>query len=170
MEIRLATQSDAERVQNIAYSAMHTFGLVPDPDEIDVELGRFGEILEGLLLQLVACSGDIILGCISLSRKDSVTGKISGFYVDPAFRGQGIGEKLLERTVRYAHTIPLSGVYLETWDKMEVAVRLYAKFGWQRIGDPPAESGAQRAYYLSLQSDNQMLCVIRNEAIGPSEA
>ncbi len=157
VEIRLATKSDAEQVRKIAYSAMHTFGLVPDPEGIDIEVGRFGESFEGALLQLVACCGDEILGRISLSQKDSKTAKISGFYVDPSHRGKGIGEKLLVSTIRHAQKIPLSGIYLETWDKMEAAVRLYVKFGWYRVSDPPEESGAQRAYYLSLNTDNKPL-------------
>ncbi len=157
VEIRVAMHSDAEQVQEMAYSAMRAFGLAPDPEGIYVELGRFGEKLNGLLIQLVACVGDRIAGCISLSRKDPSTGKLSGFYVDPCFRGRGIGEKLIERTVSYAQTISLAGIYLETWDKMEAAVHLYIKLGWKRIDDPPAESGAQRAYYLELTADNKPL-------------
>lgn len=152
MEIRLATRHDAEQVQRLAYPAMRSFGLVPDPEGVDLEIGRFGEQLEGMLLQLVAHREDVILGCISLSQKDSITGKISGFYVGPDYRGKGIGESLLTATIGHAQSIPLAGIYLETWDKMEAAVRLYTKFGWKRVNDPPKASGAQRAYYLSLLS------------------
>lgn len=154
MEVRKGNQSDAAQVQKLTYSAMHLFGLVPDPNGIDIELGHFGEQLDEFLLQLVACDGDKIIGCISLMRFDSFKGKLTGFYVDPACQGRGIGKMLLKSTIDQAKSIGLTGIYLETWDKMETAVHIYQKFGWKRVNDPPRDSGAQRAYYLPFTADN----------------
>ncbi len=134
---------------------MELFGLIPDPDAIDIELGRFGEQLDDFFLQLVACEGDKIIGCISLLRFDSREGKLSGFYVDPICQGLGIGEKLLKSIVDHAKSIGLTGIYLETWDKMEAAANLYKKIGWKRVNDPPRVNGAQRAYYLCLPVDHK---------------
>ncbi len=152
MELRIGKQADAVHVREVAYSAMHSFGLTPDPKGIDIELGRFGEKLDILLLQLVACEGNKVTGCISLSRLDSSIGKLSGFYVDASYHGQGIGKKLIARVIDHAKSISLNGIYLETWDSMVAAIHLYTKFGWNRIADPPKESGAQRAYYLELSA------------------
>lgn len=154
MEIRIGKQSDAEQVQKIAYSAMHLLGLIPDPEGIDIELGQFGEKLDVFLLQLVAIVGDNVVGCISLRQLDACTGKLCGFYIDPAYRGRGIGKRLINNIIVYAKSTFLDGIYLETWDKMEAAVHLYSRFGWKQINDPPEESGAQRAYYLELTTDS----------------
>ena len=150
MKIRVATESDAPSVQSMAYSAMYTYGLVPDPDGVDFALGHFGESFDGLLIQLVAYLNDDIVGCITLSRKNFYTGKISGFYVEYALRGQGIGAALIEAIIQHAQSIGLSGIYLETWGKMEAAVALYRKYGWRHTEDLPQDSGAERAFFLQI--------------------
>ena len=164
MEVRKGKQSDAAQAQKLSYSTMQLFGLVPDPNGIDIELGRFGEQLDEFLLQLVACEDDKIIGCISLLRFDSCEGKLSGFYVDPTHRGRGIGERLLKNTIDHAKSIGLTGIYLETWDKMEAAANLYKKFGWKRVNDPPRDSGAQRAYYLRLPANNKPRHLMQKDA------
>ena len=79
-----------------------------------------------------------------------MTEKITGFYIDSKYRGQRAGHLLLSEAVNRAKLSALGGVYLDTLDKMEVAVTLYKKFGWKKIEDPPPNSGAQRRYFLRL--------------------
>ena len=155
MEVRKGNRSDAAQVQKLSYSIMLQFGLVPDPNGLDNELGYFGEQSDEFLLQLVAYDGDTIIGCISLMRYESCEGKLSGFYVDPTYQSRGIGERLLKNTIEHAKSIGLTGIYLETWDKMQAAVHIYKKFGWKMVNDPPQDSGAQRAYYLRLTADHK---------------
>jgi GNAT superfamily N-acetyltransferase len=164
MEVRKGKQSDAAQAQKLSYSTMQLFGLVPDPNGIDIELGHFGEQFDEFLLQLVACESDKIIGCISLLRFDACEGKLSGFYVDPTYQGRGIGQRLLKSTLDHAKSIGLTGIYLETWDKMEAAANLYKKFGWKRVNDPPRDSGAQRAYYLRFTADNKQSHLMQKDA------
>ena len=148
--IRDGNISDAEAVKLIAYPIMESFGIEPDPNDLDYELGHFGENYIGIIAQLVAILGSKIVGSIILKRHLQNDGKITGFYVDPKYRGQRAGHLLLSETVNRAKLYSLGGVYLDTLDKMEVAVTLYKKFGWKQIEDPPPNSGAQRRYFLRL--------------------
>ncbi len=153
--IRNGTPSDGESVRSIAFAVMKSFELEPNPDGIDFELGHFGENHSGILAQLVACKKEVVIGSVILVKKSTMVGKLTGFYVDPKSRGLGAGKKLLVEVINRAKNTGLSGIYLETWDKMEQAVRLYKKFGWERASDPPIKSGAQRSYYLEIEKDNK---------------
>lgn len=148
--IRDGNISDAEAVRLIAYPIMKSFGIEPDPNGLDYEIGHFGENYVGSVAQLVASLGSRIVGSIILKRHRQNDGKISGFYVDSKYRGQGAGHLLLTEAVNRAKLSGLGGVYLDTLDKMDVAVTLYQKFGWKQIEDPPPNSGAQRRYFLRL--------------------
>jgi len=77
-------------------------------------------------------------------------GKLTGFYVDPKWRGQGIGSALLARATDAGKAAGLSRLHLETWHFMKAAIHLYQRANWTRSADPPPSSGADRAYDLIL--------------------
>ncbi len=148
--IREGILSDAESVRSIAFPIMGFFGMKPDPNGLDFELGHFGEIYSGAIAQLVAILYSRIIGSIILRHQPPNSGKITGFYVDSKFQGQKAGQLLLSEVINRAQMHDLDGIYLDTWDKMETAVGIYKKFGWKQIEDPPPNSGANMRYYLSL--------------------
>ena len=150
IEIRDGLLSDAGAVRSMAFSIMKSFGMDPDPNGLDFELGHFGENYPGIVAQLVACKGIRLIGSLILRRQLPNDGKMTGFYVDSSHRGLGAGHLLLSEAINRAKSAGLDGMYLDTWDKMETAVELYKKFGWKQIEDPLKSSGAQRRYYLRL--------------------
>ena len=52
----------------------------------------------------------------------------------PAYRGQGIGRRLLEVCIDRAWSAGITRVELETREDNEVAIRLYARLGFEREG------------------------------------
>ena len=155
--IRRATTGDREAVLGIATAGMQEFGLVPDFAGLDVELGRIGEDHEGTIAEFVAVVGTAVCGSIVISGKGGRVGKLSGFYVSDTYRGHGIGRALLSAAVEAARRHGTERLYLETWGRMDAAVRLYESTGWERGEDPPANSGAERSYWLALNAPNKEL-------------
>ena len=148
--IRNGTVEDGDRVREIAFDTFPDFGMVPDPEGIDSELGSFGETSPELIAQLVAEVGSVVIGSVILSRSNETRGKLTGFYVDPSYRGHGAGRALLVELFEKAKKAKLREIYLETWGKMEAAIHLYESLGWIREEDPAPESGASRSYLLKL--------------------
>src|SRR5262249_1040618 len=85
-----------------------------------------------------------------ISAKEGRVGKLSGLYVSEAYRGHGIGRALLQAAVEAARGAGLVRLYLETWGRMNAAVRLYESSGWVRGEDLPISRGADRSYWLEL--------------------
>ena len=129
---------------------MESFGIIPEPEGLDFDLGHFAENFSDSIAQLVACKGKTIIGSIILKKKSPTFAKLTGFYVNPEFHGQGVGKGLLNEVINRARKNASDGIYLSTCDNMESAIHLYNKYGWKRISDPPKNSGAQRSYYLNL--------------------
>ena len=81
----------------------------------------------------VARQGERIVGTGAARRKDGY-GEVKRMYVDPAWRGQRVGARLLatlEAAMR-AQALPLAR--LETGEAQREAVRLYERCGYRRCG------------------------------------
>ncbi|WP_317204856.1 GNAT family N-acetyltransferase [Janthinobacterium sp.] len=148
--VRMARAEDGDAVRGIAAVAMRDFGLEPDFAGLDRELGLFGQAVRGGGAQLVAEVDGRVAGSLILAPAGARTLKLSGFYVDAALRGRGVGRALLLRAIAFAREGGNAGIELETWDKMAAAVALYTTLGWRRGARLPAASGAEWAYTLDL--------------------
>jgi GNAT superfamily N-acetyltransferase len=148
--LRRAILGDREAVLGIAAAGMRQFGLEPDFHGLDADLGRLGEERPDVVAEFVAEVDNGICGSAVLTATTEAIGKLSGLYVSPTFRGQGVGRALLIAAVDAGRTAGLAQLYLETWGKMSTAVRLYESSGWVRGIDLPASSGADRSYWLEL--------------------
>lgn len=150
--VREAMPADRDRVQQIASAAMRSFGIEPDFADLDRDLGRFGDLgtEPGAIVYLVAQKASAVVGSLILSRTDAQTLKLSAFYVDAACRGEGVGRRLLQQAVDIGTARGYRRIYLETWEKMTAAVRLYTAFGWRRGERLAPESGAEWSYVLEL--------------------
>jgi len=148
--IRDGKQTDAKAIQDIASPIMKSYGLEPDFDDLDYELGHFGEDYHGSIAQLVACHNDVVIGSVILKVYQENTVKLTGFYISENQQGKGVGKQLLNSAIQRAKVIGSESIYLETWDKMEAATSLYRKLGWEKTIDPHPSSGAERAYILNL--------------------
>jgi ribosomal protein S18 acetylase RimI-like enzyme len=61
--------------------------------------------------------------------------RLAGVYVAPAFRGRGIGRKLLERALAHARTMPeLLQVTLGVNTTNTAAIALYESAGFEQFG------------------------------------
>lgn len=63
------------------------------------------------------------------------------FYFSPKIRGRGLGKKILETTIKSAHELGYTDLYLESLPVFGNAVKMYEKIGFKRLEAPLGESG-----------------------------
>lgn len=78
-----------------------------------------------------AIVADKTVGVGALKQDEQGSWELTKMAVDPAFRGRGIGGKLMHAIESYAKTeMGLSQIYLLSSTKNEAAIRLYERHGW----------------------------------------
>ena len=105
----------------------HALSLYPDPDSYH---WRFSHE-EGVFV--VAYVDGEPAGCGGVRDFGDGTAELKRVYVDPRFRGQGIGRALVEHLEAYAVSAGATRLLLETGKLLEPAVRLYERCGFQEI-------------------------------------
>jgi len=112
--------------------------------EADIGPSRDGSMFEppdGVFL--VVRDGDRALACGGVARFDEVRGELKRMYVVPDARGRGLGRLLLDELERRARKLGYEALVLETGDRQEAAVALYARSGFvRRPCWPPYDSRA----------------------------
>ena len=86
---------------------------------------------------------DNSLGIIGLRKfKDDVC-EMKRFYVDPQYRGNGVGKLLVSRIIQTAKEFGYKKMYLDTDPRMPAAIKIYKSYGFIEI----------EPYYSSLNTD-----------------
>ena len=90
-----------------------------------------------------------IVGCVGL--RDSGGGKceMKRMYVQPEYRGKGLGRALGERLISEARDIGYTHMRLDTVPAMEAAVGLYISLGFKEI-EPYRFNPYKEAMFLEL--------------------
>jgi GNAT superfamily N-acetyltransferase len=61
------------------------------------------------------------------------TGEVRRLWVDPEWRGRGVGRDLMTRIEGAACDLGVSVLRIETGDRQPEAVALYQRMGWERV-------------------------------------
>lgn len=73
------------------------------------------------------------VGCVALV--DCVSyGEVRGFYVKPQARKNGVGSALLGAVFKACRDVGLGTIRLETGDKLQSAIALYQRYGFENRG------------------------------------
>lgn len=75
-----------------------------------------------------------VVGCIGLRPLSSIarSGEVKRLYVQPASRGQGIADKLLDKLHSHAEGLGYNWLYLDSKDDLQAAIRFYERRGYER--------------------------------------
>jgi DNA-binding MarR family transcriptional regulator/predicted GNAT family N-acyltransferase len=74
-----------------------------------------------------------VVGCGGLRRLDSGDAEIKRMWIDPAWRGLGLGARLLAELERRARTLGHDRVVLDTNESLTEAINLYRRHGYEPI-------------------------------------
>jgi putative acetyltransferase len=103
---------------------------------------NFGEELAGLPGAYAPPAGRLAVafidsqpaGCVALRRVDADHAEPKRLYVRPAFRGHGLGRKLLEWVMNEARGAGYKELVGDTMPVMKDALALYDRLGFERTG------------------------------------
>lgn len=99
----------------------------------------------------VAQAGDNLIGIAGIRRSPSIktahNAGIWGVYVSADFRGEKVGEKLIEACVQWAKQKNLFSVRLSVVTTNVSAIRLYLKCGFQVYGVEPKAIKVDQNYF-----------------------
>jgi len=76
---------------------------------------------------------DKVCGSIALTQVDNFHAQLRWFLLDPCLRGKGIGKKLMTLLLNYAEEKGYQSIELWTVKRLEVAIVLYQKFGFNLV-------------------------------------
>ena len=82
---------------------------------------------------IVVYKNNVLVGAGSIRYYDEKNVELKRIYISPAFRGQGIGTKLVSLLIEWAKELGYQRVLLETGEKLTESVALYKKLGFERI-------------------------------------
>ena len=149
MNIRLLGESDAQLYKEIRLRALkndpEAFGSTYE-QEVNRPLEKFAERIQYTKDQVtLGCFDDSnsLVGIVNFAResrlKTAHKGNIYGMYIDPQFRGRGLGKSLLlaliERATR--ECVGLEQIHLTVVSNNESAKRLYISLGFETYGVEP---------------------------------
>ena len=105
--------------------------------EVDFTMNNFDKLAEpdGRLL-LVEVDGQIA-GTISLRKIRGDCGEIKRMYIKPEFRGEKLGNLMIEKVINISEENGFSKLFLDTSLFMSSAVSLYKKFGFKETDSYP---------------------------------
>ncbi len=146
MTIRLINPQDNAQVANIIRTVMPEFGASGQGFAIhdnEVE-NMYAAYTQKRCAYFVCEVGGVIVGgggVAPLEGGDEATCELKKMYFLPEGRGKGYGQKVLDECLRAAKEIGYTWCYLETFNTMTNAMRLYAKNGFEKIPGPCGNTG-----------------------------
>lgn len=101
----------------------------------------------------IALSDGEVGGCIALGKLSDTACEMRTLYVRPAFRGTGMGSKLVETVLNDARDIGYTHMRLDTLPFMQSALRLYHSLGFQDREPYGNVSESLKKYICYLEKD-----------------
>jgi putative acetyltransferase len=144
--IRKITNADNKAVANIIRTVMPEFGasgqgFAIHDNEVDNMFQAYSQprcayfvcLIEGMIV-----GGG---GIAPLAGGDENTCELKKMYFLPAGRGKGFGKQVLMLCLKAAKEIGFEYCYLETFNTMNDAMKLYEKSGFEKIPGPLGNTG-----------------------------
>ena len=91
-----------------------------------------------------------IIGSLALKDTKGVA-QLRYFLIEPAYRGIGLGRKMMDLFMQYCKTSGYRSSFLLTEDNLKTARHLYSSYGYQYVSSKVTEFGlVEKRYELSL--------------------
>ena len=107
--------------------------------ELAAFLARFNPATDGAWF---ACEGEKVVGGIFIDGSDANAGgegaRLRWFILDPAYQGQGVGNRLVSAAVSFCDEKGFHRVYLTTFAGLHAARHLYEKHGFRLCAEVDA--------------------------------
>jgi len=152
MQIRPATNQDADAIRTLVFGVLEEYGLRAchegtDADLVDIEKNY--QARGGFFDVLVDDKGRIV-GSVGVHPQGDGVCELRKMYLIPELRGQGLGRKLLDRSIVRARELGFSRMELETSSRLTQAIALYQANGFEPFTPPHTALRCDQAWARSL--------------------
>ena len=132
MDVKLVTYEDSlkQRVFDFTDSCFNELGKRFEPD------GRhyfYNDISDSFEVFYCLVDQDMVVGTVALKKIDEKTVELKALYLHKDYRGKGLGSLLMSVSVNEAKSRGYKRIVLDSMLKYEEAIRLYEKFGFEKI-------------------------------------
>ena len=148
--VRAWVPEDQEAVWDLVSRCLREFGFEPDPETSEADLHDVESYYRGGVFLVATDPAGRLLGTTGIAILDPNTAKLRKMYVDPSFRGKGVGRLLLNSAVDFARSKGMREVLLETTEQMAAARRLYESYGFVQVEGEAASPRCHLLYRLVL--------------------
>jgi putative acetyltransferase len=129
--IRKATNSDARAVWALITDVLLSYGIstnarTTDNDLTDIE----GNYWKSGGAFFVLLDGEKVVGTVALARESDSACELCRMYLAPEYRGQGLGRRLLDHSLREAEVREFQEMHLKTASVLVEAISLYRRTGF----------------------------------------
>lgn len=147
---RKATNADVPATQDLVFATLREYGLKPDPQATDNDLGDFEKYYfsRNGYFELCEIENHIVgtWGIYPLAENGRC--ELRKMYLSSRHRGRGLGKIMMERALQKARELGYRVVELETASVLKEAIAMYVKFGFRPITNRHLAARCDQAYEL----------------------
>lgn len=134
LHVRSATPADQHAIIALVRRVLPEFELPYDPSgaDSDVQDIETSYMKAGGSFEVITNEAGEVIGTAGLLRLNDRSGRLRKMYLDPAYRGRGLGAMLLRRAIDFAERSGLERIELDTVQNMTAAILLYEAHGFVR--------------------------------------
>jgi GNAT superfamily N-acetyltransferase len=150
--IRRATAADAVGACAVVFDVLQEYGLVPEPQGTDADLMDLDAhyFARGGSFDVALDRVGAIVGCCGMKAMANGAFELRKMYIRQDLRGQGLGQRLLDRALAWARARGVARVELETASVLKEAIALYTKAGFVPRPGPIDTCRCDQAFVLEI--------------------
>ncbi len=152
LRLRVGRKGDEAGIRALVFGVLADYELRPNPEHTDRDLQNIEEtyINAGGAFYVLENEKGEIVGTLGLCRIDEQTCELRKMYLAQAYRGRGLGKKLMEKALAEARRLGFEKMILETASVLTEAIQLYRNYGFSPFESEHLSCRCDQAYYLAL--------------------
>ena len=152
VELRPATNADADAIRALVFGVLREYGLAPSPDDTDADLFDIeaSYFARGGRFDVLVAARVNIVGTVGLLPAAPDTVELRKMYLHRQLRGQGHGRQMLEHAIAESRRMGFGRMTLETALVLKEAVALYTRYGFRPCASDPVAARCDQVFELIL--------------------
>ena len=114
----------------------NSMGILPQQEDLEEVRNPVKSYVEGGGAVFYANRNEECLGVVAVKKLNNMDYEFCKLVVIDKARGLGLGRKLVEKCIRFVKDEKGNSLYLQSFNKLEIALKMYKKMGF-RDSSPP---------------------------------